>query len=1142
MADRISGGGGKYGETWSTPAEYGIQAEAEVNVGVSIARGVPGAGLAYENNFETGEETVTGDLGPVAGQVTFGEDQTTFTAGLGGMFPGGVYNAKGIGGYSVTVTKDGEVSDNFTAAVEFDIVVGGVQLAVRTPGPITWAQQVELEKQVRRHFEQLQQDRVKDPLMQEHLRAAERIAKSIEEQEQFQAEQREKKKQEAYEQRETAAYEEAARGLKEAGVKGIGTNPAVSPSSPDPSSNQGGAGYFGGNEQGDGSISLGTGGAAARSSNSTNSESIGAANNAGGAGYFGGNGPGDGSVGLGSGGAAANSSNNGSQAGSAGSGTGGTSNAGGAGYFGGSGPGDGSVGVGTGGAASGTGGTSNAGGAGYFGGSGPGDGSVGVGTGGASSTGSSSHSGASGRPIIFDLDGDGIEVTELSRSTIYVDAGGDGLLYRTAWADAGDGVLYYDPDNLNEIVERRQYAFTEWDPTATSDIEALAAVFDSNGDGVFDASDDAFSDFKMIVTNDDGSTTSKTLTELGITSINLTADSTHVELADGSVITGQTTFTRSDGTTGTVGDMLLAAEAQGHRVEQVESTDGSGNRVVDITAYNADGLVDYAFNSVTSPDGAQITNRYDDNGDGVTDRIQTINTVTQPDGSTIETETTLRGSDALTAVVQYITVTTVSADGLVETIERDSTGGGWFDQKEVRTTLADGSRTIDIDYLAQDGSVVNGISESVSIDGLNRVEAFDEDGDGAANLTITHNITINADDSRTESISATNADASLLNNVTEDVSADGRTKTIERDLDGDGDTDTREDLVITVNADDTTTSTLTVKNGNGSTRGTVTTDQSADALSRTTETDQDGDGDIDLKVVDATVINGDGSRENTVTQTNNDGSVRGMRKVTLGADKVSSETWMDLNQNGVFEVTDLVGSVTVDAVTEERTATDWMRNADGSVSAKIISVTSADGLQRDTTIDADGDGDTDTTINEDTSVNGAGIATKTIDVRNQDGTLRNSSTATTSSDGLTVTIQTDIDGDGTVDGEVVDASVLEVDDSTTRTVSSYAGNGTTLLSESVTTESADRRTTTTNLDADGDGVDDSITVSVEGTDGARTTTSTSYNADSSAIGQTVDTVSANGLEMTSETDFDGDLIADVKVETTTVLNADGSRT
>ncbi|MEO0342427.1 MAG: hypothetical protein AAF198_03230 [Pseudomonadota bacterium] len=45
-----------------------------------------------------------------------------------------------------------------------------------------------------------------------------------------------------------------------------------------------------------------------------------------------------------------------------------------------------------------------------------------------------------------------------------------------AWAAVGDGVLFYDPDNTGEITELRQYVFTEWDPTASSDIEALANV------------------------------------------------------------------------------------------------------------------------------------------------------------------------------------------------------------------------------------------------------------------------------------------------------------------------------------------------------------------------------------------------------------------------------------------------------------------------------------------------------------------------------------------------------------------------------------------------------------------------------------------------------------------------------------------
>ncbi|MEE9387192.1 MAG: hypothetical protein V3U96_01160 [Paracoccaceae bacterium] len=102
-------------------------------------------------------------------------------------------------------------------------------------------------------------------------------------------------------------------------------------------------------------------------------------------------------------------------------------------------------------------------------------------------TGDGQGNGPGGHPIILDLDGDGIQITELSNSTFFMDATGDGLANRTAWAAAGNGVLFYDPDNTGEITEMRQYVFTEWDGETISDMEALRAVFASNGDGVFDA-------------------------------------------------------------------------------------------------------------------------------------------------------------------------------------------------------------------------------------------------------------------------------------------------------------------------------------------------------------------------------------------------------------------------------------------------------------------------------------------------------------------------------------------------------------------------------------------------------------------------------------------------------------------------------
>lgn len=746
-------------------------------------------------------------------------------------------------------------------------------------------------------------------------------------------------------------------------------------------------------------------------------------------------------------------------------------------------------------------------------------------------------------PIIFDLDGDGIQLTELSNSSHYVDATGDGLQNRTAWAGVGDAVLFYDPDNTGLITEMRQYVFTEWDPTARSDMEALASVFDSNGDGVFDANDAAWADFKLMVTNPDGSTTAMTLGELGIVSIDLMADTTNIELPDGSVITGQASFTRGDGSTGTVGEVTLIAEADGHRLEQVETFAADGTRTEVTTGYAGDGSIAFVNTTVASAtaNGTLVVNSYDDNGDGVVDRLQTITLELKEDGSTVKTVTNSLGAAAATAILLNKTVTITSADTNSVTIQRDSTGGGWFDQIETRVTATDGSMTIVTTDQGQDGSVIRSVTEDVSADGLSRTEAIDNDGDGVADVTMSHVIVVDADGSRSETVTVYNQDGSVRSATTETISADGQTKTVAHDLDGDGAVDTVEDLDITTGTDGST-STIVISNGDGSTRSSVTHVQSGDALTKSAASDLDGDGDVDVTTVDDTVINPDDSRVNTVTVTNGDGSIRSMQQTTLGADKVTSETWGDLDRNGVFDATDLVRSVSVDATTGARTATIWDRNVDGSVNATAASVTSADGLSRTTTTDLDGDGDADTVTSDVTTVDGSGAATRVVTTTNQDGSLRSATTRTTSADGLSSTTTTDIDGDGVLDGTTHFGQTNNADGTVTRTTSGYAGDGVTLLSESVSVESEDRRVVTTHNDSNGDGTIDSVVLSELAEDGSRTVTETTYHADGSVAGTQITHVSANGLERTVETDADGNGVFETTSTSAAVLNADGGRT
>ena len=271
------------------------------------------------------------------------------------------------------------------------------------------------------------------------------------------------------------------------------------------------------------------------------------------------------------------------------------------------------------------------------------------------------------KPILLDLDGNGIKITEFDKSSIFMD-GGDGLKHRTAWAGAGDGVLFYDAGNDNQITEKREFVFTEWDPTASGDLEAVRSTFDTNGDGKLTSADSEFAKFKVMVTNADGSTSVKTLPELGITEIDLTANAVDIGLPDGSRITGQTVFTRANGTTGTVANTALVAEAGGHRVEETVGSDGV-NRVVTQTGYAADGGVAFRIMTVTSPSGNDILRLWDDSsdgkngGDGVYDRSQRIQTVTNGDGSKVETVVNRLGSDAYAGIVDSREVTTTSAEG-----------------------------------------------------------------------------------------------------------------------------------------------------------------------------------------------------------------------------------------------------------------------------------------------------------------------------------------------------------------------------------------------------------------------------------------------------------------------------------------------
>ncbi|MEP7348493.1 MAG: tandem-95 repeat protein [Sphingorhabdus sp.] len=165
-------------------------------------------------------------------------------------------------------------------------------------------------------------------------------------------------------------------------------------------------------------------------------------------------------------------------------------------------------------------------------------------------------------PIILDLDGDGIDMRSIKKSKASFDMNGDGIADDTGWTGKGDGFLVIDRNNDGKISHASELSFASENKDAKSDLEALASL-DNNGDRVIDSKDARFGELKVWVdANGNGVTDAgelKTLAEVGVTSIGLSASNLEGTAKVGeNILISTSTFTRSNGSTGTVGNAALA--------------------------------------------------------------------------------------------------------------------------------------------------------------------------------------------------------------------------------------------------------------------------------------------------------------------------------------------------------------------------------------------------------------------------------------------------------------------------------------------------------------------------------------------------------------------------------------------------------
>lgn len=168
-------------------------------------------------------------------------------------------------------------------------------------------------------------------------------------------------------------------------------------------------------------------------------------------------------------------------------------------------------------------------------------------------------------PVIIDLNRDGI----MSYGEVTMDVNGDGRMDLTKWAGAQDGVLVWDKFADGLVHDNSQYAFAQYatqyrldalgDTRASTDLEGLADAFDSNHDGLFNAEDTQFAEFKVWQdinqngVSDQGEV--RGLADWGISEMNLASDGVQRTPTEGVLEAGRTTATLTDGSQVLVADV-----------------------------------------------------------------------------------------------------------------------------------------------------------------------------------------------------------------------------------------------------------------------------------------------------------------------------------------------------------------------------------------------------------------------------------------------------------------------------------------------------------------------------------------------------------------------------------------------------------
>ena len=186
-------------------------------------------------------------------------------------------------------------------------------------------------------------------------------------------------------------------------------------------------------------------------------------------------------------------------------------------------------------------------------------------------------------PLVFDLDGDGVELISADQGATF-DMDGDGSAEAVGWAGPDDAILVSDLNGDGKISDMSEIVSPEFrhsykSVAAAGDSLAALALFDDDGDGAITSADVIFGDLQLWKDADSDGVTDEGelvgLDEAGIVSIGLVAVANETQIA-GNTVWRTVTFSREDGTEG---DVAAVTFATGEGVVETPVTDTEPEQV-----------------------------------------------------------------------------------------------------------------------------------------------------------------------------------------------------------------------------------------------------------------------------------------------------------------------------------------------------------------------------------------------------------------------------------------------------------------------------------------------------------------------------------------------------------------------------------